>query len=337
MYGHFFIPHLLNKLIIRKIKRFLFKNHLFIFFTLHYISTYSQQTPQFSQYLQNPFVINPAMTGVENYIDINASHRNQWLGFDGAPRTSTFSINSSLYRSRASYLPNEGTTHHGLGVFLYTDTNGPLSQNGLYGSYAYHLKVSEEWFLSFGTFAGVSQFRFDDRKVVLLDNPIDPLVQNVSELNFDLSFGLYAYSKYLFLGIAANKILNKEIRFSDASTEESLLPSYNLLLGSRISINDALTVVPFSLLKTVKNSPIQWDAGIKTVYNDKFWGGLAYRNEEAIIGFLGLRLTENLLLSYSYDWITADFSTQQSGSHEIIIGYRFNPRKLLCACPQYSL
>lgn len=310
---------------------------IFCMVTLVASTNHAQQNPQFSQYLQNPFVLNPAMTGVEDYVDINAAYRNQWTGINGAPRTFTFSINSSLYPSMAGYLPNEGTTHQGLGAFIYSDEFGPFKQNGFYGSYAYHLKVSEDWFLSIGTFIGATQFNFDNSDVVLIDNPSDALTQNVSSVNFDMRLGFYAYSKYLFLGIAANQILNNEITLSDTNTGSALVPNYNLLLGSRITINDKTQVVPFTLLKTVKNTPLNWDVGIKLVYDNKFWGGATYRNEEAIVSFLGLQIFENLMLSYSYDWVATKFSGQQSGSHEIIIGYRFNLARQNCACPKYSL
>jgi type IX secretion system PorP/SprF family membrane protein len=309
----------------------------FCYTTLFTNSIHAQQNPQFSQYLQNPFIINPAITGVENYVDLNATYRNQWTGIEGAPKTATFSINSSLYPSRAGYLPNDGISHQGIGAFVYTDDFGPIEQNGFLVSYAYHLKVSDNWFLSLGTFIGATQFKFDDSDIVLIDNPNDIIIQNVSNLNFDMSLGIYAYSKHLFLGIAANQILNNQIGFSNTNTVGAVLPNYNILMGSRIVVSEITELVPYALIKTVKNAPIRWDVGVKVIYDNKFWGGLAYRDEEAIVGFLGLNLTENLLLSYSYDWITTKFSAQQSGSHEIIIGYRFNFSKQHCACPKYSL
>jgi type IX secretion system PorP/SprF family membrane protein len=305
--------------------------------TLVVIPINAQQNPQFSQYLQNPFVLNPALTGVEDYVDINLGYRHQWTGFDGAPKTATLSINSAIYASRAPYLPHDGSSHQGIGAFVYSDDFGPIQQNGFYGSYAYHLKVSEDWFLSVGTFIGATQFKFDDSDIVVFDNPSDPLIQNVSSINFDMSIGFYAYSKYLFFGLAANQIFSNDISFSDTNNGGALLPNYNMLLGSRISINEKTQFVPFGLVKAVDNGPIQWDAGVKFIYDNKFWGGMAYRNEEAIIGFFGLNLFENVLLSYSYDWVTAQFSGMQSGTHEIIIGYRFNLAKLNCACPKYSL
>ncbi|WP_116524987.1 PorP/SprF family type IX secretion system membrane protein [Seonamhaeicola aphaedonensis] len=309
---------------------------IFYFIILNNSTLTAQQNPQFSQYLQNPFVINPAMTGVENYVDINIAYRNQWTGFNGAPKTATLSINGALYPSKIGYLPEEGT-HQGVGAFIYNDGAGPISQSGFYGSYAYHIQLSENWFLSLGTFIGVKQFKFDTSEVIIFDSPIDPLIQNISDFNFDLSLGLYTYSRNMFFGLAANQILNKQISFSDSYDGNSIVSNYNFLAGGRINIREEIQLVSFTLLKFSENTPVSWDAGAKLIYNNKFWGGAAYRDQEAIVGFFGLRITDNLLFSYSYDWVTTQFNNQQSGSHEIIIGYRFSLDKLNCACPQYSL
>lgn len=301
----------------------------------------SQQNPQFSQYLQNPFVINPALTGVEDYVDLNLAYRNQWTGFDGAPKTGTFSFNSSLHLLKGRLQRKQGETHQGVGAFLYTDDVGPIKQSGVFGSYAYHLKVATDWFVSLGTFIGATQFRYDDSEAILLQNPNDILVQSFSNVNFDMSLGLYVYSDYLFAGIAANQLFDNKIPFNIdndiLTTNGRLQRNFNLLLGSRIDLNNQWEFVPSVLVKTVANAPIQWDLNTKLAYEDKFWGGLAYRNQDALVGFFGLRLLKDFLVSYSYDWSLTEFSGQQSGTHEILIGYRFNFANQKCACPKYSL
>ena len=299
-----------------------------------------QQNPQFSQYLQNPFVINPAMTGVEDYIDLNASYRNQWTGFEGAPKTTTFSFNSSLYLLKAKLQKRGGESHQGVGAFVYSDNIGPIKQSGFYGSYAYHLKMSDDWFLSMGTFIGATQFRYDDSEAILFQNPNDALVQGFSSFNFDMSLGLYLYSDYLFGGISANQIFNNQMPFNEDDgilTEGKFQRNYNFLIGSRINLNSNIEFVPSVLVKTVLNAPIQWDLGSKFVYNNNLWGGLAYRNQDAMVGFLGLRFLQNFMLSYSYDWSMTKFSNQQSGTHEVILGYRLSFGQQKCACPKYSL
>ncbi|MGB5646066.1 MAG: type IX secretion system membrane protein PorP/SprF, partial [Muriicola sp.] len=274
-------------------------------------------------------------------IDLTTAYRNQWTGFDGAPKTATFSFNSSLHLLKERLQRSEGESHQGIGAFLYTDDVGPIKQSAFYASYAYHLKVSNEWFLSIGSFAGATQFRYDSSDAILLQNPNDILVNSFSDFNFDMSLGLYAYSEYLFVGVGANQLFNNQIPYDIdngvLTTDGRLQSNFNFLLGSRIDLNTDWEMVPSVLLKTVANAPMQWDLGLKMVYNNNFWGGFAYRNQDAVLGYLGLRFMQNFLVTYSYDWSTTDFSGQQSGTHEITLGYRFDFGEQNCACPKYSL
>src|ERR1700710_3136574 len=48
----------------------------------------AQQKPQYTQYVFNNMLLNPAVTGIENYIDLKAGYRSQWTGLQGAPVTS---------------------------------------------------------------------------------------------------------------------------------------------------------------------------------------------------------------------------------------------------------
>ena len=59
----------------------------------------AQQLPQFTQYIFNNYLLNPAVTGIENYVDVKMGHRNQWTGLEGAPVTSYLSVNAPLGRN----------------------------------------------------------------------------------------------------------------------------------------------------------------------------------------------------------------------------------------------
>lgn len=299
----------------------------------------AQQTPQFSQFIQNPFVLNPAITGAEDYSEITVAHRNQWAGLEGAPKTTSFTLNTAINNLKLSSLLHKSPNYRqGLGVFVYSDEAGPIKQSTFSGSYAYHLKVSNNWHLSLGTFLGLSQFSFDDRNVVLVQDQNDNLVQNFSSINFDLGVGIYAYSKQLFAGIAANQILNNSVN-TDAESGFSgkLQTNYNALLGTRVSFNEHYQWVPFTLFKATLSAPIQWELGSKLIYKNLLWGGISYRNQDAFIGFVGFKFLENFTFSYSYDATTTAFNSNQNGTHEVIIGYRFSLKKQSCNCPIYSL
>lgn len=301
----------------------------------------AQQNPQFTQYFQNPFVVNPAITGVESYLDLTTSFRNQWTSFDGAPSTATFSFNTPLHLLKKKLQRKEGQTHQGIGAFIYSDETGPFKKGGFYGSYAYHLKLSQDWFLSAGTFLGINQFKYDSSEAVLLNNPSDILVQNLSTINFDMSLGLYLYSKYFFAGVAANQIFDNKIPFSVdngiITTDGRLNRNFNLLVGSRLELSEQWEAVPSALLKTVADAPVQLELGAKMVYDDKLWGGLGYRNQDAVTILAGMRFLKDFLFSYSYDYAISDLNGKQSGTHEFIVGYRFDFGNQKCACPNYSL
>ncbi len=312
-----------------------------LFFLLLSTEFTAQQNPQFSQYLQNPLVLNPAITGAEDFLDVTLGYRNQWTGFEGAPKTGTLSFHTPSALLFGKNRRSASESHSGLGVFIYSDDTGPINKSGYYLSYAYHLQASEEWFVSLGTFIGASQFSFNANDVELIENPNDILVQNTSNTNFDMSLGVYVYSKDLFVGLAANQIFDQEIPYDidngTLTTTGSLPRNYNVLVGSRIRVDRNWEVIPSGVLRTVENAPVQWDISVKTEYQNRLWGGLSYRNEESVYALVGFRVWDSFSVGYSYDYSISEFSNNQSGSHEIVMSYRIFGGNNKCGCAVNSL
>ncbi len=304
------------------------------------IKSYAQQNPQFSQYLQNPLVLNPAIAGAEGFLDITLGYRNQWTGFEGAPKTGTLSFHTPTALLFGKNRRSTNGSHSGIGAFVYGDNTGPINQSGYYLSYAYHLQASEDWFVSLGTFVGASQFSFNANEVELIDNPNDILVQNISNTNFDMSFGLYVYSKDLFFGIAANQVLDQEIPFdlqNGILTTGKQHRNYNFLIGSRVTMDRDWTIIPSGVLRTVENAPVQWDISVKAEYQNRLWGGISYRNEESVYALVGFRVWDSFSVGYSYDYPISEFRNNQSGSHEIVLSYRIFGGNNKCGCAVNSL
>jgi len=118
----------------------------------------AQQKPHYTQYILNQYIVNPALTGIENYTDIKLSHRHQWTGIQDAPVTSYLTIHGPIgkkdYRTTATSfeVPGENPRgkqywqdytsaepHHGVGLQVINDVTGPLSNFSAYGTYAYHI------------------------------------------------------------------------------------------------------------------------------------------------------------------------------------------------------
>src|ERR1035437_8806270 len=134
-------------------KNFLkYKKFLLLLFAA--TSAFAQQLPQYSQYMFNDFVMNPAIAGRSNYWEANSNNRYQWVGITDAPRTYILSLQGPLKNKKM-----------GLGGTIFTDIVGPTRRTGANLAYAYHVKLSTTYKLSFGVNAGVLQYSVDGSKI----------------------------------------------------------------------------------------------------------------------------------------------------------------------------
>src|SRR3982751_6784723 len=91
----------------------------------------AQQQAQYSQYMNNNYILNPGATGVEDYIDVKFSYRTQWTGLEGAPKTYYASITSSLGKWRTTdkrTMRDRRRPFHAIGGLVYNDVTGPTSR-----------------------------------------------------------------------------------------------------------------------------------------------------------------------------------------------------------------
>jgi type IX secretion system PorP/SprF family membrane protein len=309
-----------------------------LFFSLFLLAmaARAQQKALHSQYMTNYFLVNPAVAGFDKDLKIKAGFRNQWVGFEGAPKTIYLSGESALVKGpRKRRRGNQG--YHGAGGYLYTDNTGPTSRSGLLLSYAYHLPLSKTLFLSTGLFAGIQQYRFDPNKIQLADNSndLDP-VSRQGDLNAllpDLSIGTYLHAENFYTGISLFQVLgNKLFTFEQAASPSRLYRHLFISGGFDVDLNKNFSVSPSLLLKYVDPAPWQADVNIKgtyhfskrrrTAYDDKLWAGFSYRTQDALVVLFGCYFLKQYDLSYSYDITTSKVRYYSSGSHEIVLGLR---------------
>src|SRR5689334_16712487 len=60
----------------------------------------AQQRPIQSLYMFDPLLVNPAYAGTHVQLSGTAIYRNQWVNFDGAPKTFTGTIHSGFRKAR---------------------------------------------------------------------------------------------------------------------------------------------------------------------------------------------------------------------------------------------
>src|SRR6478609_424201 len=104
----------------------------FVFFTAQ-----AQQQGQYSQYMLNYYLINPAVAGTEDFIDLKSGYRMQYTGWNGAPRNYYVSGHTALNKVNLRRTAGVSRSpHHAVGAVFSGQKIGLFSHNTFYVSYA---------------------------------------------------------------------------------------------------------------------------------------------------------------------------------------------------------
>ena len=321
--------------------------HLLFIFILTLQLAEAQQKPQYTQYVFNNLLLNPAVSGIENYIDLKAGYRSQWTGLQGAPVTSylTFSapFGSDYVRGDAAAMSpgNEANPysrlytqtyeaaepHHGIGFMVVSDQNGPFSTTNIDATYAYHLGISSTFNLSVGVAAGFNHNSLNTTDLAL-ENPLDPVIANGNNSQWkpDLSVGIWGYSSNYYFGVSAQQLLSQNLYFTTTNTftQAKTVPQFFITGGVKLFLSDDMTLMPSALLKILNPEPVAFDINMKLAFKDRFWIGASYRNQDSVAGLLGFNLSSLINISYSYEYTTSALGTVSNGTHEIVLGLMLN-------------
>ena len=281
--------------------------------------SYAQQLPQYSQYLINDYVLNPGITGNKDYFEAKTNNRFQWVGLTDAPRTFILSMHGPIK-----------TENMGVGGYLFTDVTGPTSRVGAYGSYAYHIDLNgDDMKLSLGLFGGILQYNVDGSKITLAQEA-DPLatIGIESILIPDAGAGAYWYGDKYYLGVSVPQLLQNKLELPSNGSEIGKLTSHYFVMGGyKFELDGDFEVEPSFLMKYVAPVPVQFDLSARVTYQRTFWVGGSYRTDDAMSVLIGYSMQEKLFFGYSYDVTTTDLKNYSSGTHEVMLGMRFNVKK----------
>ena len=314
--------------------------------------SHAQQLPQGTLYSLNPYIVNPALTGAYDFADVRLSYRRQWQGLDDAPNTAYLTAHTPIgyghkvgtsartprYAGGTSRIPSPpaGTWRWGAGAVLLADRTGPTERNIAQLTGAAHVSLPGDWQLSAGVGAGVLQYtlRFDRIQTA---TPSDPIVPDgrVSLVKPYFSVGLLARRGNFWGGASVLPPRAISLAYSTPAGGEStsrLVPHYYLTAAYRLDLAEAWVVFPQLWLKKAGRAPPSLDAQVRVQYADRVWGGLQYRHKDSLGGVLGMALSANLTLSYAYEYPLSSVSLVSTGSHEVLLGFRFNNRAAVY-CP----
>ncbi|AOC94102.1 hypothetical protein BB050_00965 [Flavobacterium anhuiense] len=284
---------------------------VFMFFS---IVSNAQQDAQYTQYMYNTIEVNPAYAGSRGALSVFGLYRTQWIGLDGAPETSTFSVNTPLKNSDL-----------GLGVSLVNDKIGPTVENTLSADLSYTIPTSESWNLSFGIKGTANLFNIDINKLSYEDQD-DPQFQNLkNKFSPNVGAGIYYHSDRAYIGLSVpNFIETNRYDSNDVAIFKDKI-NYYLIAGYVFNL-DRLEYIKFKpalMAKMVEGAPLQVDVSGNFMFNDKFVLGLAYRWSASVSAMAGFQVTKGMYIGYGYDHETTQLRKYNSGSHEIFLRFEF--------------
>lgn len=295
---------------------------------LSHVSVLGQQYPVFTQYYFNELVINPAYAGNHVQLSLTSTYRNQWVNFPGAPRTFSISGHTSLVKGKV-----------GVGLLVNHDEIGSYGNQNVYGYYSYKLHFNKST-LSFGMSAGFNFLGVDFSKLDL-QNPTDPSFLPLNDFKPNFGAGVYYSKPNFFLGFSVPFILNNGISASLENIAEVIKEQryYFIRAGSIHSINSSKTVKvnPSLLLRAQENQPLSLDLNLGFIFYDVLSTGVSWRNDDALITFIDLKITERFHFAYSYDITSSSLNQFSNGSHEFLLNYRAKIKAIHkdLLCPTY--
>ena len=295
-----------------------------LFLLLMSFSAKGQQMPQFSQYHFNNYLINSAVAGTHNYLQVRAFSRMQWIGIPNSPQTYSVSF----------YGPTK-EKDMGYGGYIYGDYTGPTSKLVFKGSYAYNIPITSSIRISGGLSIGGMQYKIDGSSFG--DSPIlddDPSIDRSVRSTFtpDASAGIYVYSTYFFAGISAHQLFGNQLKSITAKNDSAkgvnrLKQHFYLMGGYNFILDRDFILRPTLLVRQMFPASPQPELTARLIYQQFLWGGLAYRYGDAVSVMAGYNHESRWYFGLAYDITTSELRQYSRGTVEFMFGLKFDAIK----------
>lgn len=280
------------------------------------ISAKAQQNPQYTQYVYNMNIINPAYAGSKEALSLNFLARTQWVGIDGAPQTLTF----------GAHAPLKGNL--GLGLSVIVDEIGPVKEQNIYADISYTLDLANDAKLAFGLKGGVTAFNLCLDCLISVDPESADFMNRAANKTLpNIGAGFFYYTNRFYLGFAMPNLL-ETFHFEKTGnqiTNGSEKTHFFLNSGYVFDMSRDVKLKPSMMLKAAQGAPLSIDFSANALIYEKLEFGLSYRLTESISALINVKAKKNLRIGYAYDHTLTSLGDFNSGSHEIFLLYDFEP------------
>ena len=295
------------------------------------MSANAQQDPQYTQYMYNMNVVNPAYAGSKESLAIGLLYRSQWLGITDAPKTATLSVHSPVGKNV------------GLGLSVISDKIGPVEENNVYADFSYTLNLGGEHRLAFGLKAGATFQNiglFSDIGNGFVPDPSDEAFsENTSNTYLNIGSGAFYYTDKYYVSLSVPNMIKSTYLDVTTNGQEykygSEVLHYFISAGYVFDFSTEIKFKPSFLIKSAFNAPTSIDLSANFLLYDRFEIGAMYRIEDSVGAMANFAVTPDIRIGYAYDYITSDLNIKASGSHEIMVLFDLNFSKKVSISPRF--
>lgn len=284
---------------------------------------HGQQDPQYTQYMYNMNIVNPAYAGSRENLSFGLLYRNQWSNISGGPKTGTL----------FGHLPVG--QNMGVGLSVIADQIGPVTETNVYADVSYTLKFNGDHRLAFGVKAGAT---FHDIGLANLDviDPGDPFfAENINETTPNIGAGLFYYTNKYYVALSVPNLLASVHLDANGNKIGSETQHYFFTGGYVFDLSANTELKPSFMVKSSFDAPTSFDANLNARFYKKFEIGASYRLDDSFSGLVNFAITPSLRIGYAYDSITSDIKTYAPASHEIMLLFDLNFPKRVSRSPRY--
>ena len=283
----------------------------------------AQQDPQYTQYMYNLSVINPAYAGSKETMNIGLLHRNQWTGFDGAPKTSSLFFHTPW---------GEKT---GIGVSAIVDEIGPVEETNIYLDYSYTISIAEGHRLAFGLKAGATLHQVGLIDLALISQDDIAFSSNSSETFINFGTGVFYYTDQYYLSLSIPNILKGEHLDVNGVAYGNETSHFFIAGGYVFDVNTNFKLKPSFFVKTAFEAPLSYDLNLNAKFYDRFEIGASYRLDDSFSGLVNVEVTPWMQVGFAYDSVVSEINTVAPTSYEAFIIFDIFPQPKALRSPRF--
>lgn len=300
------------------------KNRLLLIICLCFLNkVQAQQDPQYTHYMYNMNVINPAYaTATPSILNLGGLYRTQWVGAVGAPKTFTFFAHTPVSEKIE------------LGLSLISDDigDGAKKENNIFADFAYVLQLNNNHRLSLGIKAGVTIFEtnFNGFQFESGATNTDPAFnQNINSTFPNIGAGAFYFTDNYYVGLSAPNLLStKHLEERDGLSRFGSENTHIFLTGGYVfQVSENLKLKPSFMAKAVAGAPMVADFSANVLLYDRLEFGASYRLNDAVSGLVNFKVVPNLRIGYAYDYTVTNLGEFNSGTHEVFMLFDVNLMK----------